>query len=152
MGSNGITVRVKRDAKTTGLPLPAYQTEAASGLDLLAANAEDIIVAPGEVKLVPTGMYISIPPGYEAQIRPRSGLALKHGVTIVNAPGTIDSDYRGEVGVIIGNVGSEAFAVKRGMRIAQMVFQEVVRASLEEVEDLDGTERGEGGFGHTGVH
>jgi len=152
MNSDGITVRIKRDASAAELAVPAYQTEAASGLDLLAANAEDIIVSPGDVKLVPTGLHVSIPPGYEAQIRPRSGLALKHGITVVNAPGTIDSDYRGEVGVIVGNVGSRPFTVKRGMRIAQMVFQKVVRATLVEVDDLDGTERGAGGFGHTGVH
>ena len=152
MSADSIRVNVTRDGHAEGLALPEYQTDAASGLDLLAANAEDMVVSPGQIKLVPTGMHISIPPGYEAQVRPRSGLALKHGITVVNSPGTIDSDYRGEVCVIIGNVGSEPFTVKRGMRIAQMVFQKVVRASLVEVDGLDGTERGHGGFGHTGVH
>ncbi len=146
-----IVVKVKRKAGCEDLPLPRYMSAHASGLDLLAANTEDTILAPGEVKLIPTGIYLSIPPGYEAQVRPRSGLALKSGITILNAPGTIDADYRGEVGVILANLGSVPFTVTRGMRIAQMVFQRVVCAELEVHEELDETSRGAGGFGHTGT-
>jgi dUTP pyrophosphatase len=119
-------------------------------MDLLAANADDIVLAPGEIRLIPTGLHISLPVGYEAQVRPRSGLALKHGITIVNAPGTIDADYRGEIGVIAANMGREPFVVKRGMRIAQMVVARVTHAKLVPVSDLDDTDRGHGGFGHTG--
>jgi len=113
---------------------------------------EPVTLAPGDVRLVPTGLTMAIPPGYEVQVRPRSGLALKHGLTVVNAPGTIDADYRGEVGIILGNVGREPFTVERGMRIAQLVVQSVVRAELVQRETLDDTERSSGGFGHTGVH
>lgn len=144
-----VVVRIKRKAGCEDLPLPAYMSAHASGLDLLAANSEEMTLAPGEVKLIPTGIYVSIPPGYEAQIRPRSGLALKHGLTVLNAPGTIDADYRGEVGVILANLGSVPFTVRRGARIAQMVIQKVVRAQLELHEHLDETDRGAGGFGHT---
>jgi len=145
-----IEVRVTVDAHAKDLPLPAYQSDAASGMDLLAAIDDDVVVAPGEVKLIPTGLHIAVPAGYEAQVRPRSGLALKHGITVVNAPGTIDADYRGEVGVIIGNVGGEPFTVTRGMRIAQMVVASVTQATLVKVDELDDTARGHGGFGHTG--
>ncbi len=125
-------------------------SQAASGMDLYAAIENQTIVEINEIKLIPTGIYIAIPFGFEAQVRPRSGLALKHGITLINAPGTIDSDYRGEIGVILGNQGNNKFVVERGMRIAQLVVQPVVHAELEEVEDLDETHRGEGGFGHTG--
>jgi dUTP pyrophosphatase len=126
-------------------------SEHAAGMDLCAACEDDVSLAPGEIKLVPCGFTMAIPVGYEAQVRPRSGLAIRHGITLPNAPGTIDSDYRGEVCVILGNIGRETFTVTRGMRIAQMVISPVVRAAVEVVEELDNTDRGEGGFGHTGV-
>jgi len=145
-----VRVVVKRRAGTEDLGLPAYQTAGSSGLDLLAAVQEDLVLTPGETQLVPTGLFVEIPPGYEAQVRPRSGLALRHGLTVANAPGTIDSDYRGEVGVILINLGRESVTVVRGMRIAQMVIHHVVRAELVEGEPND-TARGAGGFGHTGA-
>jgi dUTP pyrophosphatase len=126
-------------------------SEHASGMDLCAACESDVTIAPGDVKLVPCGFYMAVPVGYEAQVRPRSGLASRHGVTVPNAPGTIDADYRGEVCVVLGNVGLEPFTVRRGMRIAQMVIAAVTRAAVVEVHTLDETQRGEGGFGHTGV-
>ena len=125
-------------------------TPHAAGMDLFAALEEDIHLQPGERALVPTGVAIALPEGYEAQIRPRSGLALRHGITLVNTPGTIDPDYRGEVGVIVINHGHEPFTVRSGERIAQMVFAPFARATLLEVTELDGTHRGSGGFGHTG--
>jgi dUTP pyrophosphatase len=125
-------------------------SQAASGMDLHAAVDSQTILKQNEIKLIPTGVFIALPFGYEAQVRPRSGLALKYGITLVNAPGTIDSDYRGEIGVILCNHGSSKFLVERGMRIAQLVVQPVVRAELEEVTELEETHRGEGGFGHTG--
>jgi len=145
-----IDVKVTLDETAGDLGLPAYMSESASGMDLVAAVSEDVILEAGQVKLIPTGLRISLPVGYEAQVRPRSGLALKHGLTVLNAPGTIDADYRGEIGVILSNLGPEAFVVKRGMRIAQMVIQEVVHARLILEDELDETNRGEGGFGHTG--
>lgn len=132
------------------LPLPAYQTELSAGMDLLAAVEEDIFLEPGEIRLIPTGLKIAVPDGYEAQIRPRSGLALKHGISMVNCVGTIDADYRGEVGVILINHGKKPFPIARGERIAQMVINPIVQADFNLVENLDDTERGEGGFGHTG--
>lgn len=132
------------------LPLPAYQTELSAGMDLLAAVEEDIVLEPGEIRLIPTGLKIAVPDGYEAQIRPRSGLALKHGISMVNCVGTIDADYRGEVGVILINHGKKPFPIARGERIAQMVINPIVQADFNLVENLDDTERGEGGFGHTG--
>lgn len=126
-------------------------TEGSSGMDLTAAVREDLVLNPGEIKLVPTGISIAIPLGYEAQIRPRSGLSLKHGVTLVNTPGTIDSDYRGVISLIMTNLGREAYIIKRGARLAQMVIQEVTRAEIDEAESLESTLRAEGGFGHTGV-
>ncbi len=132
------------------LPLPGYMSQAASGMDLYAAVENQTVVGKDEIKLIPTGIYIALPFGFEAQVRPRSGLALKYGITLVNSPGTIDSDYRGEIGIILCNQGKDKFVVERGMRIAQLVVQPVVHAELEEVEDLDETHRGEGGFGHTG--
>ena len=132
------------------LPLPRYMTEDSAGMDICAAVEGDIALHPGERILIPTGFAVALPPGYEAQIRPRSGLAVEAGVTLLNAPGTIDADYRGEVRVLIINHGTEAFVVKRGDRIAQMVIQPVSRAVWEVCDDLDRTRRGEGGFGHTG--
>ena len=126
-------------------------SEGAAGMDLSADVREDVVLHPGEIKLVPTGISVSIPLGYEAQIRPRSGLALKHGVTLVNTPGTIDSDYRGVISLIMINLGKEPYTIKRGSRVAQMVINEVTRAELEEVEILTDTTRSVGGFGHTGV-
>ena len=145
-----IDVQVRVDEHARDLPLPDYQSDAASGMDLLAANTEDLVLEPGGIVLVPTGLHISLPIGYEAQVRPRSGLALKHGLTIVNAPGTIDADYRGEIGVIVANLGRKPFVVQRGMRIAQMVIARIAHAKWVRTEELDETARGEGGFGHTG--
>src|ERR1700735_2682563 len=135
-----------------GLALPAYQSALAAGLDLLAAVPEDapIILAPGKYALVPTGLSIALPPGYEAQVRPRSGLAARYGVTVLNAPGTVDADYRGEIGVPLINHGDVAFTIRRGERIAQMVIASVVQAELVQVATLFPTERGSGGFGSTG--
>ena len=126
-------------------------SDGASGMDLCAAVPHEVIIQPGEIKLISTGISVSIPEGYEAQIRPRSGLALKHGITFVNAPGTIDSDYRGIISLIVTNLGKEAYTIKRGSRLAQMVIQEVVRAEVFEVDELLDTARSQGGFGHTGV-
>jgi dUTP pyrophosphatase len=135
-----------------GLALPAYQSAHAAGLDLLAAVPEDqpVVLLPGARALVPTGLTIALPPGYEAQVRPRSGLAAKHGVTVLNAPGTIDADYRGEIGVLLINHGDAPFSIRRGERIAQMVVGAVVRAELVPVDKLAATDRGSGGFGSTG--
>jgi dUTP pyrophosphatase len=134
-----------------GLGLPAYATEHAAGMDLHAAIAGESVIAPGARALVPTGLSIALPEGFEAQVRPRSGLALKHGVTVLNSPGTIDADYRGEVQVILANLGTEPFTVTRGMRIAQMVVASYARVEWELAESLDETARGAGGFGSTGV-
>lgn len=141
-------VLVQRLPSAEGLPLPAYATEGAAGMDLLAAA--DLTLPPGGRALVPTGLRIALPEGWEMQVRPRSGLALKHGVTVLNAPGTVDCDYRGEVGVVLLNTGAEPFAVRRGERIAQAVFAPVARAEWEEVVVLPETARGAGGFGSTG--
>ena len=143
-----IRIGLKRLAHGEGLPLPAYATEHAAGMDVVAA--EELTLQPGERHAVATGFAIAIPSGYEVQVRPRSGLALKHGVTCLNTPGTIDSDYRGEVKVILANLGAEPFAVRRGERIAQLVPAPVLRAHFDEVATLDETERGAGGFGSTG--
>ena len=121
-------------------------------MDLSAAVREDLVLGPGEIKLVPTGISVHIPHGYEAQIRPRSGLALKHGITMVNTPGTIDSDYRGVISLILTNLGREPYVIKRGVRLAQMVIHEITRAEIEVVDSLEDTVRSEGGFGHTGLH
>ena len=145
-----IKIQIKTLPHFEGLPLPEYQTEGASGIDLVAACGEPVVIQPGDRALIPTGIIISIPRNLEAQIRPRSGLAIKHGITLLNTPGTIDSDYRGEIQIILINHGKEAFTVTRGMRIAQMILAEVVKARLEAVDNLDGTRRGAGGFGHTG--
>jgi len=146
-----IPVQVTRLAHAAGLPLPAYATSGAAGMDLLAAIAAPMVIVPGQRVLVPTGLTIALPPGYELQVRPRSGLALKNGIVLPNSPGTIDEDYRGEVQVIVMNAGTEPFTVERGMRIAQAVLAPVVRVSWREVEALDETARGTGGFGSTGT-
>lgn len=131
--------------------MPAYASEGASGMDIRACVEAPVLLQPGETRLIPTGLTVSVPQGYEAQMRPRSGLALHHGIGMLNAPGTIDSDYRGEVGVILVNWGRKPFQISRGDRIAQMVLSKVYRAEWREVEDLDETPRGMGGFGHSGV-
>ena len=147
-----ITLLVRRKAGCEDLPLPRYMSEAAAGMDVCAAVDEPIALEPGDVKLVPTGLFLAVPEGCEVQVRPRSGLALKHGLVVVNSPGTIDSDYRGEVGVIVGNVGREPFTITRGLRIAQLVVAPVARAEVRLVEELPDSRRGEGGFGSSGTH
>jgi len=143
-------VRIMRLPHGRDLPLPQYQTAQAAGLDLMAAVAADVTIRPGERAMVPTGIAVALPAGTEGQVRPRSGLAARHGVTVLNAPGTIDADYRGEVSVILINHGREPFVVTRGMRIAQLVVAPFVQARLSEAESLDDTARGAGGFGSTG--
>ncbi|MFH0300729.1 dUTP diphosphatase [Bradyrhizobium sp. 31Argb] len=147
-----IKVDVRQLPHAEGLPLPAYQTADAAGLDLLAAVPEEapLVLASGKYAMVPTGLTIALPPGYEAQVRPRSGLAAKHGVTVLNSPGTIDADYRGEINVLLINHGEAPFSIRRGERIAQMVIAPVVQAQLVPVTALSSTERGGGGFGSTG--
>jgi dUTP pyrophosphatase len=146
------TARVERLPHSKGLPLPAYETAGSAGMDLRAAIPEDVpvLLAPGARALIPTGLKIALEPGFEAQVRPRSGLALKHGITCLNSPGTVDSDYRGEVGVILINHGQEPFVIRRGERIAQLVVARHEQAAMIEVETLDDTARGAGGFGSTG--
>ncbi|HPZ11099.1 MAG TPA: dUTP diphosphatase [Bacillota bacterium] len=133
------------------LPLPAYMTAGAAGMDLYAAVMEDVILEPGTVRLIPTGLKVAVPGGYELQIRPRSGLAARHGISLLNSPGTVDSDYRGEIKVILINLGAAPFTVRRGDRIAQMVLCPIPRIKLVPTAALPETERGEGGFGHTGI-
>ncbi len=145
-----VRVRIARLRGAQDLPLPARATRGAAGFDLHAAVEAAVVLAPRERALIPTGFAIAVPEGYEAQVRPRSGLALKHGIVLPNAPGTIDSDYRGEVKIIVCNTGEQAFTIARGDRIAQLVIAPVVRAEWDEVASLDPTERGEGGFGHSG--
>jgi dUTP pyrophosphatase len=147
-----LVIAVKRlRAARDPLPLPAYRTPGAAGMDLLADTEEPIRLGPGERALVPTGLAIEVPPGFEAQVRPRSGLALRHGVTLLNTPGTIDTDYRGEIQVLLANFGAQDFVVRRGDRIAQLVVAPVSRIAWREVEKLSSTTRGDGGFGHTDV-
>ena len=146
-----IKVEVRRLNHNVDLPLPEYETEGAAGMDLRAALDGNVTLRPGEIRRIPTGLAFSIPKGYEGQVRPRSGLALRHGIGMVNAPGTIDSDYRGEVGLILINWGTESFLIKRGDRIAQMIIQKVYRVEPEEVDTLEETARNTGGFGHTGT-
>jgi dUTP pyrophosphatase len=145
-------VKVVRMAHAEGLELPAYATEGAAGMDVLAAVEADLVLLPGERVAVPTGLMMAVPAGHEMQVRARSGLALKEGLAVLNAPGTIDSDYRGEVKIILANLGATSFTITRGMRIAQLVLAPYVRAQWAEVADLDATVRGEGGFGSTGRH
>jgi dUTP pyrophosphatase len=150
---NKIQIRMMRLPHAADLPLPAYQSELAAGLDLVAAVPADapVIIAPGERAAIPTGLVIALPQGFEGQIRPRSGLALRHGVTVLNSPGTLDADYRGEVHVILVNFGRDSFTVERGLRIAQLVLAAMMQAVICEVASLDETARGVGGFGSTGT-
>jgi dUTP pyrophosphatase len=144
-------VTVVRLPAGEGLPLPAYMTHGAAGADVVAAVERDLVLAPGQRAVVPTGFALEVPPGYEVQIRPRSGLAAKHGVTCLNSPGTIDSDYRGPVGIVLVNLGQEPFVVRRGERIAQLIVAPVVQAEFREAEALAVSARGQGGFGSTGT-
>ena len=148
--SDTVQVRVRRLDQGAGLDLPAYQTAQAAGMDLCAAVDAPVTIAPGARAMVPTGIAIALDAGFEAQVRPRSGLAAKHGVTVLNSPGTIDADYRGEIKVILINLGEEPFEIARGDRIAQMVVNPVTRVSWDEVEELETSARGEGGFGSSG--
>jgi dUTP pyrophosphatase len=152
-GMRRTVVRVQQLSHGEGLPLPSYQTEGSAGMDLIAAldEEETLFLPAGERALVPTGLALEIPHGYEGQIRPRSGIALTYGVTVLNSPGTIDSDYRGEVRVMLVNLGLETFAIERGARVAQLVIAPVTRVTLEATDELVGSERGAGGFGSTGV-
>jgi dUTP pyrophosphatase len=145
-----IQIDLKRFPGTEDIPLPSYQTAGAAGMDLHACVPERVTIPPGKLVLIPCGFALALPPGFEAQIRPRSGLVMKHGVTVANAPGTIDSDYRGEVKALLINLGEQPFEVTRGMRIAQMVIAPVQLAVWREVNELDSSRRAEGGFGHTG--
>ena len=146
-----IKVMVKKSPGNEDIPLPRYMSPNAAGMDLYAAVEKDTTLKPGEIKLISTGITIALPPGFEAQIRPRSGLAIKHGISIPNTPGTIDADYRGEVKIILINLGESPFTVKRGDRIAQMIINKVYQAHLELSTELTSTKRNEGGFGHTGI-
>ena len=152
--SERVEVRIKRLSHGADLPLPDYQSALAAGLDLLAAVPADapIELAPGERALVPTGIAIALPPGFEGQVRPRSGLAARHGITVLNTPGTVDADYRGELQVILVNFGAEPFVISRGMRIAQLIAAPVQRIKLVEVDALESTARAQGGFGSTGTN
>ena len=147
------SLRMQRLAHAAGLPLPRYETAGAAGMDLIAANPADapIVLQPMQRALIPTGLVLQLEPGFEAQVRPRSGLAFKHGITVLNAPGTVDADYRGEVQVLLVNLGSEPFTVTRGMRIAQMIIATVIQVEPLEVEQVDETPRAAGGFGSTGL-
>lgn len=145
-----IKVYLEQTPEGKDLPIPKYMSEQAAGMDLYACVDEDTVLHKGEIKLISTGIKIALPQGYEAQIRPRSGLALKHGITLVNSPGTIDADYRGEIKIIMLNVGTQDFVISRGERIAQMVINKIEQISWELVNELEETDRGEGGFGHTG--
>ena len=144
-------IKIKQLPHGHGLPAPTYQTEGASGMDVHAALQVPVTLGPGDIQCIPTGIALEIPPGYEVQVRARSGLALKHGIGIVNAPGTIDSDYRGEVKILLTNFGAAAFIVRRGDRIAQMIIARYAHVAWEERDSLDTTARGAGGFGHTGA-
>ena len=149
--SERLKIQILRLPHGEGVPLPKYMSHSASGMDLYAAIDGEVVLKPGERKLIPTGFKMALPEGYEAQVRPRSGLAVKNGISVLNTPGTIDEDYRGEVGVILVNHGQEDFKVKRSDRIAQMVINKVEQADIEEVKSLSETHRNSGGFGHTGV-
>lgn len=149
--TKAIKIEIKRKETAKDLPLPRYATRGSSGMDLFADVDGEVLIEPGEIKLVSCGIYLSIPDGFEAEIRPRSGLALKHGITLVNTPGTIDSDYRGLVSLIMTNLGKASFKIRRGDRVAQCVIKETIKAELVEQDQLDETARSTGGFGHTGV-
>jgi len=144
-----IRVCIQKFPGSEDIPLPQYMTDLAAGMDIYAAVTVNEIISPGERKKIPTGIAIALPPGYEAQIRPRSGLALNHGITLLNSPGTVDADYRGEISLIVVNQGKAPFTVQRGLRLAQMVVQKICRVDWVQAEELDTTTRGEGGFGHT---
>ena len=146
-----IKIKVRQKESAKDLPLPNYATSGSSGMDLYADVKNELTLLPGNVKLISAGIYVSITEGYEAEIRPRSGLALKHGVTLLNTPGTIDSDFRGLLSLIVINLGKEPFVIRRGIRLAQMVIKEVVKAEFELTAELDETKRSVGGFGHTGI-
>ena len=146
-----LTVQIRRLASAEGLTLPAYMTPGAAGMDLHAALVEDVVIEPGAIVLVPTGLEVAIPEGFEGQVRPRSGLAVKHGISLPNTPATIDADYRGEIRVPLINLGREPFAIARGMRIAQLIVAPVMRVDWDEVEELPATTRAGQGFGHSGV-
>jgi len=148
-----VTVPVMRifPERDLDLPLPAYVSAGAAGMDLAAALEREVALAPGEIQLIPTGLALAIPAGFEGQIRPRSGLALKYGITLINSPGTIDSDYRGEIGLPVINLGPRPYTIRRGERLAQLVIQRIYRANLQETDRLKSTERGQGGFGHSGA-
>ena len=152
MSAEPVEVLLKCLPHHDGLDIPSYQSGGSSGMDLSAAIDHDLVIKPLERLLIPTGISVSLPDGFEAEIRPRSGLAVKHGIGLLNAPGTIDSDYRGEIKIILINLSNESFVVKRGMRIAQMVISYYARAHFKIVEELDVTLRNSGGFGHTGLH
>ena len=146
-----VKILLKKKEGCQDLPVPGYATSGSSGVDLCADVDGEVVLLPGDIKLISAGIYISIPLGYEAEVRPRSGLALKHGISLVNTPGTIDSDYRGLISLIMINHGKEPFTIRRGDRVAQMIIKEVVRAEIAVTENLDDTKRSHGGFGHTGI-
>ncbi|MFH2137225.1 MAG: dUTP diphosphatase [Candidatus Omnitrophota bacterium] len=146
-----VVIKLKRKENCEDLPLPAYMSNGSAGMDLYADVDGDVILEPGDRKLISSGIHISLPQGYEAQVRPRSGLSIKHGIGVVNSPGTVDADYRGLINVILINFSKELFVIKRGMRIAQMVINKITQADFDVVDELDVTERNTGGFGHTGV-
>jgi dUTP pyrophosphatase len=146
-----ILIKIKKKPGCEDLPVPRYMSQGSSGMDVYADVESDVIIDPGEIKLISAGFYMSIPQGFEVQVRPRSGLAIKHGISLVNTPGTIDSDYRGLVGIILINHGKEPFTIKRADRIAQIVVNKVIQAEMALVDELDETVRADGGFGHTGV-
>ncbi|MBA4393209.1 MAG: dUTP diphosphatase [Desulfobacca sp.] len=152
-GFDKLILKIRRlnPKRDRDLPVPEYMSPGASGLDLPAAIESDLILAPGEIRLIPTGLALAIPPGYEGQVRPRSGLALKFGIGLINSPGTIDSDYRGEIGIALINLGQKPFTLRRGDRLAQLVINKVYQASICLVDDLDQTDRADGGFGHSGI-
>jgi len=146
-----VRIKIKRLKGNEQLPLPSYMTEHAAGLDIHAFLDEDVLIAPGQRRLIPTGLVVAIPDGFEIQVRPRSGLAMRDGVTLVNTPGTIDADYRGEIGILMINHGEKPITIRTGQRIAQLVVSRVYKAELEEVDELPTSRRQEGGFGHTGL-
>lgn len=149
--SDKLIIHIAALKNSDGLPIPHYQTEHSAGVDLYAAVDGDTVIEAGKWNLIPTGIAVAIPEGYEGQVRPRSGLALKHGIGMLNAPGTIDADYRGEIGIILFNFSDVPFIIRRGDRIAQLVFAQLVKATFEKVSELSETARGAGGFGHTGI-
>lgn len=150
-GPRRVRIKIKRLKGNENGPLPTYMTEHAAGLDIHAFLDEDVLIAPGQRRLIPTGLTVAIPEGFEIQVRPRSGLAMRDGVTLVNTPGTIDADYRGEIGILMINHGEKPVSIRNGQRIAQLVVSRVYKAELEEVDELPASHRQEGGFGHTGL-